>query len=369
MYVHVAKPILFKMSPDVVHENLIHVGRFTQKIPFFGSLLNAMFAHEDEKMLGHEVFGIHFKNPIGLSAGFDNDAYLLPTMHAVGFGFSTVGSITGRPCEGNPKPWFYRLPNTKSVVVNKGLANDGAEVINTRIASYQKKTLKNMPIVVSVAKTNDTCTVTDEESIADYMASLRELQGNTNVDLFEINISCPNAYGGETFTTPSRLELLLSDIDSLGLKQSVIVKMPINLTWHDFDALLQVILRHHVDGVTIGNLQKDRSKAGLKEELPDSIQGNLSGHPTYEMSNELIARTYRKYGDKLKIIGVGGVFSVEEAYVKIKLGATLVEVITGVIFGGPQIVGQINHDLAQLLRRDGYSNVSQAVGKDVRAAK
>ncbi len=363
------KPILFANSPDNVHEAMVRTGWFTQKLPLVNRLMRLSLKHENRAVLGQTVFGLEFTNPLGLSAGLDKNAQLIPTMHGVGFGFATVGSITADAAEGNPRPWFYRLPKSQSLVVNAGLANHGADVINKRISNYRSDLFDNFPLVVSVAKTNSPSTATDENGIADYIAGFQTLKHNPHIAMFEVNISCPNAFGGEPFTRPEPLEDLLTKLDELDLLQPVTIKMPIDLDWAKFEALLQVIVKHKVVAVTIGNLQKNRKAVELKDELPDTVPGNLSGKPTYDMCNELITKTYAAYGDKLTIIGVGGVFSAEDAYEKIKRGATLVEMVTGVIFNGPQIVGQINHDLAKLLERDGYTNVSQAVGVNTRPRK
>ena len=138
--------------------------------------------------------------------------------------------------------------------------------------------------------------------------------------------------------------------------------MPSHLSWHEFHGLLQVIARHHVDGLTIGNLAKDRSKVVLKDPLPNHIQGGLSGKPTQKATNDLIRKTRLTYRDRFIIVGVGGIFTAEDAYEKIRLGANLVELITGMIFEGPQCIGRINKGIATMLERDGYKNVADAVG-------
>ena len=140
--------------------------------------------------------------------------------------------------------------------------------------------------------------------------------------------------------------------------------MPIDKTDAEFKELLDEIVKHKITGVTISNLFKDRKKVELKDKLSDSVKGNLSGLPTQKRSNELIALTYKNYKDKLYISGVGGIFSAEDAYEKIKNGANLVQLITGVIFNGPQLPAQINHDLKILLEKDGYSNIKEAIGSN-----
>lgn len=138
--------------------------------------------------------------------------------------------------------------------------------------------------------------------------------------------------------------------------------MPINLPLERFDELLEVIAAHTIAGVAIGNLLKDRKLAKLKDPLPDSVKGNLSGAPNKEITTELVRRAYKKYGQKLLIIGIGGIMNAEDAYEKIKAGATLVALITGLIYEGPQVVGDINKGLVKLLKADGFSHISEAVG-------
>ena len=184
--------------------------------------------------------------------------------------------------------------------------------------------------------------------------------------MIELNISCPNTYGGEPFTTPEKLEKLLKAVDAVGAKQPVFIKMPIDHEWPAFKKLLDVAVKHKIAGVTVSNLYKDRASADLKDNLPDSIKGNLSGQPTWQRSNDLIEKTYLEYGKKLTIIGVGGIFTAQQAYTKIRLGANLVEIITGVIFNGPQLAAEISYDLSKLLERDGFVNISQAIGIDAK---
>lgn len=361
-YGRIAKPILFRMAPDGVHERMIRMGSFTQKLGIIDPILHASWAHRRDHRLEQKVFGVKFSNPIGLSAGLDKNAEIVPTLHAIGFGFATVGSISADPASGNPRPWFYRLPQSKSLVVNAGLPNQGAEQIEKRIRSYRSAMFDEFPLVASVAKTNSPKTATDADGVLDYVEGITKLRFNPHIAMFELNISCPNAYGGEPFTRPEPLEALLSKVDALELTQPVTIKMPIDKSWKEFDELLKVIVRHDVVAVTIGNLQKNRNAAALKDELPGTVRGNLSGKPCFDQSNDLIYRTYAKYGEKLTIIGVGGVFDANDAYEKIKRGAALVELVTGLIFNGPQLIGQINHDLSELLAGDGYENVADAVG-------
>ena len=361
-YAHVAKPIMFRRKPDAVHQSLIHAARRVQRIPFVRSLPKLwQFQHD---MLHTEVAGILFRNPIGLSAGFDKTLETPALMKNVGFGWMTGGSVTLGEYAGNEKPWFHRLPKSKSLVVNAGLPSEGTPVVSARVASYPERLFETFPLNVSIAKTNSKDSVGDEAGIKDYCESLAVFDALVQVKMLEINISCPNTFGGEPFTTAERLEKLLTAVDKLHLTKPVFIKMPINLSNDEFDALLAVIAQHTVTGVTIGNLMKDRAKAKLQDNLPESVRGNLSGKPAKQITTELVRRAYRHYGDKLLIIGVGGVMSADDAYEKIRAGASLVALITGMIFEGPQIVGDINAGLVRLLKRDGFDSIAQAVGVD-----
>ncbi len=359
VYVYVAKPIMFRFSPDSVHRNLVRVARVVQRIAPFRIAVGAAWRYKSH-LLTQTLHGQVFANPVGLSAGFDKNAELAPLMEQVGFGFMTAGSITGYRCKGNERPWFHRLPSERSIVVNAGLPNVGSRTVAKRLAKDRLTSRRRLPLMLSVARTNTPASSTDEQAIADYVLGLKNLRAHA--DMFEINISCPNTYGGEPFTTPKRLDALLAAVDALHVSQPVFIKMPSHLGWSDYRKLLEVIVRHAVTGVTVSNLRKDRSGVTVDP----SVKGNLSGRPTKILSDQLIAKTYSNYGDRLTIIGVGGIFTAQDAYDKIKHGASLVALVTGLIYEGPQIVGQINRELEQLIIADGYTHISQAVGANHR---
>ncbi len=366
-YQKVAKPLMFRHEPDAVHKGLVRTSKKVQKVPGVRSLPK-LWAHRDA-MLETKVFGVGFRNPVGLSAGFDKKIELPGIMRNVGFGWMTGGSVTWGEYEGNEGAWFHRLPKSKSLVVNAGLPSEGTSVVSERVGAYSAKLFDNFPLTVSVAKTNSKTSVGDAAGVRDYCKSLAVFDALEQVGVLEINISCPNTFGGEPFTTAGRLEKLLAAVDKLHLTKPVVIKMPINLPADEFDRLLDVIIRYKVAGVAIGNLLKDRSLAKLDDELPGSVKGNLSGKPTKDITTELVRRTYKKCGTKLTIIGIGGIMSAEDAYEKIKAGASLVGLITGLIYEGPQLVGEINRGLVRLLKADGYAHISEAVGQASRGKK
>lgn len=359
-YKHLLKPILFKFDPEFVHDRFLFLGKTLGRFSTLKKTTEALFYYKNP-VLEQEFFGIKFNNPVGLSEGFDKDANMVQIMPSVGFGFMQIGSITAKPYEGNPRPRLYRLPKSKAIVVYYGLKNLGVKAVISRL---QKQNLpKPFPISVSVAKTNCSATNNLSSGVADYLESLNLLNSANIGDMYTLNISCPNTFGGEPFTDAKSLSALLDGVKTLNIKKPIFIKMPINLVWEDFVKLLDVILAYKCQGVIIGNLNKNHHDPAIIEKIPEQLKGGVSGKPTEKLANALIEKTYKYCGDNLLIIGVGGIFAADDAYKKIKLGASLVQICTGMIFGGPQVIGQINKDLAQMLKKDGFKNVSEAVGK------
>lgn len=371
MYKYVIKPLLFLLTPDFTHKLIVFCGRVAQALPPVRWGIRKSWGFQDNS-LQQEVSGITFRNPIGLSAGFDKNIQLLSLMEDIGFGFASGGSVTLEPRKGNRRPWFHRLPRTKSVVVFAGMPNKGLRKIRNYIERNTRRS-SNAVSVISVAVIANKTTIeqaggypAEQAIINDVKKATEYIIHNKLASVVEINISCPNA-GKEPFIEAESLDALLTTLDIVPRDVPFWVKMPHLYDIKQFDALLGVIVRHNIQGVTVANLIKDRSKINIKDSLTDEIRGGLSGAPTREHSLELIRHAYKKYGDRLTIIGVGGVFSAEDAYAKIKAGASLVGLITGLFFEGPRLVGRINRGLVELLRKDGFSHVSEAVGADFRS--
>lgn len=357
LYRNALKPILFRQDPEVIHERFISFGAWLGKYRLTRSCLSALFAYQDQ-MLSQEVLGITFSNPVGLAAGFDKNAQLTQVLPSVGFGFEVIGSITGETCKGNTeRPRLWRLPKSQALVVFYGLMNDGCEAIVKRLRAARFQ----IPLGVSVAKTNDEKTIDTEVGIRDYLKALRTM--NEVGDFFVVNISCPNTFGGEPFSDPERLELLLTVMDKENIQKPIFLKLPADISPHELDALIDVSNRHCVHGFVISNLTKKRDRVEIQqEEIAGITKGGISGAPTRSCANALISHAFQQVGHRYIIIGVGGIFSAEDAYEKICAGATLVELITGMIYEGPQLIGQINKGLVSLLKRDGYTNITQAIG-------
>lgn len=313
--------------------------------------------------LEFEWEGMKFSSPVGLSAGMDKSGQAVAIMKAVGFGFTEVGSVTARRCKGNPRPWFYRLPKTESLVVHAGLANHGVDVVVPRLERLPRPLREEYPKILSVARTNDEAASSDEAGLEDFLITVKRGLGSSAVQIIELNISCPNAFCGERFNQPDLFKKLLDSVALLKPNKPIYIKMPIELSWPKTKALLDIAEESGVvKGIVFGNLKKDRTDVELKDELPDFVKGGLSGAPTRELSTKLIHETYATYGDKFVIVGVGGILSAQDAYDKVKAGATFLELITGLILHGPQFVEEVNAGLVELLRKDGYTHISEAIG-------
>lgn len=357
-YKHVIKPkFVFNHAPDIAHDQMISFCQTTSKIPPLMWLLREMLNYTDP-ILETDVMGVHFANPFGLSAGLDKNADMPIVLDNAGFGFETVGSTTSRVCMGNPRPWFHRLPEYDSMIVHVGLANSGSDVVIGRAEEAWHRA-KSMQMSVSIARTNDELAGDLEEGIEDYCISMQRAAGRTA--MIEVNISCPNTTAGEPFNeSPEALDKLFSALDTIERPQPVLVKMPLNKTWEEFRDLIDVLAEHNVQGLSIANLQKDRT--GLA--IPRDWVGGLSGGPCTVQSTEVIRRVYREYGDRFAVAGIGGVFTPEQAYEKIRAGSSLVMFISSLMYRGPQQITVLKRGLAELLRRDGFTSVSQAVGVD-----
>lgn len=361
LYKFILKKILFLTSPDFIHEAMTAVGEALGKSKLARGVFSFLYGFEDKK-LSQTLAGISFANPAGLAAGFDYKAQLTNILAPLGFGFQAIGSVTNSPYEGNPPPMLGRLPKSKSLMVNKGFKSEGAEKVAKKL-NGQKFAI---PVGISIGMSNSENIRSQKEAIEDVANTFKTFEkASFKNTYYEMNISCPNLIHGKhiSFYPPKNLDDLLFALDKLKLERPVFIKMPITESDKETLAMLAVIAKHKIAGVIFGNLQKDRkNKALVKEEVNKFKVGNFSGKPTWERSNELIRLAYKNYQGKLLIIGCGGIFNGADAYHKIKLGANLVQFITGMIYEGPQTAAKINYEIAKLLTRDGFDHISEAVG-------
>ena len=364
IYRKIIKPILFLFKADDVHVFFLKIGNFLGQKSFTRKIIKKVFRYKND-ILKQEVLGIKFKNPVGLAAGFDYDADLIDILSYVGFGSHTIGTITALPYGGNPKPMLGRLPKSRSLLVNKGFKNKGIDAILKKISARSGG--RKIPIGISIGSTNKAFKSTDEMS-DDIFYSFSRCVEVDYFDYFELNISCPNLVNTQNikdkFDEPIGLGLLLHKLSFLKINKPLFIKMYLEKGEEETLALCEVASAYKwVNGFIFSNLVKDRGNPLFdKGEIEAAGKGSFSGKPAEQLSNNLISSVYKKYKDRFIIIGCGGIFTGIDAYEKIKRGATLVQMITGMIYEGPGVIGKINKDLVKLLKKDGYNNISEAVG-------
>ncbi len=345
-YKKVLRPLFFKCNPEWAHDFMVFWGEVFGAIPPMRWLISAVWGYRGRD-ISKVVDGVRYERPVLLSAGFDTDGRLSRILPCISLGGEEVGSVTARPCEGNAPPRLTRLIRNKSLIVWKGLRNHGAKVIAERLknkmdsTSSPQETRGRFVVGISVAQTNDENVRNAETGIEDYYETFRIMNEMGVGDYYTINISCPNTFGGETFATPELLTRLLTKLSTVQCNKPRYIKMPINLEWEAFNELLKIIDTFGYSGVVIGNLNKKYADLDFPEDAPKEWRGGLSGKPCFELSNELIRKTRETYGTRFTIIGVGGIMSAEDAMTKFRAGADLVQLITGIIFEGPGLVGRI----------------------------
>lgn len=359
VYRQFVKPLLFNFDADSVHERITEFGERIGSFNLGREVISKALNYQDPN-LQQKIFGMEFKSPLGLAAGFDYEAKLTQILPSLGFGFETVGTITNHAYEGNPKPRLGRLPKSQSLMVSKGFKNPGAQKTMEKLSNLNF----DFPVGISIGRTNSLNLQTQSQSVKDILTAF-ELFERSSVrnSYYELNISCPNLMGNISFYPPKNLEQLLKELDLMRVRKPIMVKMPIEKSEEEVFSMLKVIVKHRVAGVIFGNLQKDRTNPSLEpEELARFPKGNFSGKPTFQRSNELISSSFKLFGKSMVIWGCGGVFNAADAWEKIIRGASLVQLITGLVFNGPQLVSEINRGLVGILRKKGLKNVSEAVG-------
>ncbi|MFZ3019926.1 MAG: quinone-dependent dihydroorotate dehydrogenase [Minisyncoccia bacterium] len=345
LYKNILKPVLFLFDPELVHNLFISMGEFLGRFSFTRYLVSLAYGYRG-KDISKTVDGVLYKTPFILSAGFDYNGRLTQILPAISFGGVEIGSVTARACEGNPKPRLMRLVKSKSILVNKGLRNDGVDAIIKRLQSKPKQ--DGFVIGVSIARTNDKQSSTTDLGIQDYCYSFRRLNEENVGDFYTINISCPNAFGGEQFTTPELLEKLLVEIKKIPSKKPVYVKVPINISWEQMEKLVDIVVSLNFSGIVVGNLNKKYEALDYRDEAPMEYRGGLSGKPCFDLSNEHIKNIKHKYPTGFTIVGCGGVMSPDDAQAKFKYGSDLIQLISGIIFEGPSLVKKMAKRYSQM---------------------
>jgi dihydroorotate dehydrogenase len=344
LYKKALKPILFKFDPELVHDVFVAGGELMGKFSLTRGLIGTFYRYNGPD-ISKTVDGIRHHTPIALAAGFDYNGRLTRILPSVGFGGDEIGSVTARPCAGNNPPRLRRCIRSGALVVSKGLKNDGVDAFIRKM----KRTPREPGFVlgVSIARTNDDQAVGMEEGIEDYATSLRKLVEANVGDFYTINISCPNVHGGESFAEPVALRQLLERLTEIRHDKPMYAKMPINLPWEEFREIADIVVEYGLDGMVIGNLNKNYDSLRYRDEAPADYAGGLSGAPCRDLSTNLIRQTRDHYGDGLTIIGCGGIMTAEDAMEKFRAGADLLQLITGMIFEGPHLLKDIGKAYAR----------------------
>ena len=353
------KPLIFLMKPEKAHDVFKAVGITLGSNPLTLFLTSLLFGYRNPA-LKTTVDGVTYLSPVGLSAGFDKDGELTKIYPRMGFGLAELGSFTGEVCPGNPGAGnrLFRLKKSKSILVWYGLNNQGAEKISKRLRGVD---FGNLRVGISAAKSNLTPCFVLEQSVADYVKTMQAFKDIG--DYYTLNISCPNTQDGEPFVIKENLDALLNAANENRVEgKPIYVKLAADLTIDEINIIVDGCVEHGIDGVVLTNLAKpEYNKEYIKEELTFH-KGGLSGMPLQRIATDVVRHVYRRTRGKLTIIGVGGIFTAQDAYEKITSGASLVQMITTMVFDGPQNISEINRGLVKLLKKDGFNNISEAVG-------
>jgi dihydroorotate dehydrogenase len=343
------KPLLFRLSPETAH-NLVHHGlELAQATPMAG-LLRRQYVVEDPR-LSVDTLGETFPNPIGVAAGFDKNAEIPPALAALGFGHVEIGGVTAEQQAGNPRPRMFRLPADEAIINRMGFNNHGADRIGNRLSSVDI----DVPLGVNIGKSKATPLA---EAADDYAYTYERVAEHG--DYFVVNVSSPNTPGLRELQDREPLERILTRLQDAGASP-LLVKLSPDLTDAAIEEALAVVDDLGLDGVVATNTTTERPDTLSSPDRDE--EGGLSGKPIEECAT----RTVRFVAERtdVPVIGVGGVFTAEDAYRKLRAGASLVQLYTGLVYQGPAIARDINEGLLELLDEDGFNSVEEAVGADL----
>jgi dihydroorotate dehydrogenase len=348
---------LYQLDPETAH----HVAIWTLENGLSGN-----YAGSDDPILTTTVLGIEFPNPVGLAAGFDKDARAIDGALKLGFGFVEAGTVTPRPQPGNPKPRLFRLDEDQAVINRFGFNSEGLEPFRKRLSQRINKGPRGGIVGANVGKNKLT-----EDAAADYVAGIEALTPFSHY--LVVNLSSPNTPGLRALQAKDPITDLLErtiaarDKMAAGLetKPPLLAKIGPDLSLQDMQDIVDVALATGVDGLIVGNTTIERPEGLASVKCREA--GGLSGLPLTELSTACLAQIYSLCGGKIPIIGCGGVANGQDAYAKIRAGASLVQLYSALVFRGLQLVPEVKRELAALLRRDGFVCVADAVGADHRS--
>ncbi len=342
MYKLLLRPLLFLFDPEAIHHFTFAFLRVTAKIPGVRKMLSGLYSIQDPR-LERKLLGLHFKNPVGLAAGFDKDAKLIAELSSFGFGFIEIGTLTPKAQTGNDKPRLFRLPEDQALINRMGFNNEGVLAAVTRL----KKSRSGIIVGGNIGKNKAT---TNEKAFEDYNYCFEALY--PYVDYFVVNVSSPNTPHLRELQEKEPLLKLLTQVKNLSNAKEkvkpVLLKIAPDLSVSQLDDVIEIVKETKTDGVIATNTSISRE--GLQT-TPEEIQsigaGGLSGKPLNGKSNDVISYLRKELGPQFPIIGVGGIMSAADALAKIKAGADLIQIYTGFIYEGPGFVKRINKMLLE----------------------
>lgn len=362
----IARPLLFRLPAESAH--YFSMGMFDCLLApkWIASRFRSSYSVNDDA-LKTTVFGLDFESPIGLAAGFDKDARWFPELASLGFSHVEVGTITGQAQAGNPKPRLFRLPQDKAVINRMGFNNAGSDAAAKRLEATAKASPADV-LGINIGKTK---VVPVESATADYLYSFERLF--TYADYFTINVSSPNTPGLRTLQNKEPLIELLSAIVAANKRlavdheteaKPVLLKIAPDVTDEQLDDIVEILREVKLSGIIATNTTLSRADLQTPDSEVEAIgNGGLSGAPLTQRSRDVVAQLYTQLKGEIPIVGVGGVMNGDDAWKMILAGASLVQVYTGFIYGGPTTVRDMNRHIASQLKSRGWSSVAEAVGK------
>lgn len=345
------RPLFFILNPETAH------GLSLFALKLISPILSAKTPQYDN--LKNNVFGLSFDNPLGLAAGYDKDAEAPQALLKLGFSFVEVGTLTPKPQIGNAKPRLFRLIEDHAVINRFGFNNSGQQAAIKRLDKFKKTHVKGI-LGINIGANKDSA-----NKLADYLHGVENMAHLA--DYLVINISSPNTPGLRNLQTIENLETLLKGIAPILANQEhrppVLVKVAPDLGVEDVAPIAKVIKAMSVDGLIVSNTSVSRPHH-LKSPQRDEA-GGLSGAPLFDLSTKMLKYFYAELGDNVPIIGVGGISNADQAYEKIRAGASLIQLYSALVYEGPSLIHSILSGLSHRLEADGFKNIRDAIGADV----
>lgn len=330
------KKILFGFPPESIHHSVMRGLKIVNALPFGKNVLDA-FCQPRGNGLERELWGLRFRNPVGLAAGFDKDARYIDELAHLGFGFVEIGTVTPQPQPGNDQPRLFRLPEDKALINRMGFNNEGARAAAKRLQQRRS----NIIVGGNIGKNKVT---PNEEAISDYEKCFHTLFDV--VDYFVVNVSSPNTPNLRALQEKEPLKQLLHHLQTLNMQKArpkpILLKIAPDLTTTQLDDIIEIVAETGLAGIVATNTTISREGLQTSPETLEQIgAGGLSGLPVRERATEVIRYIHQHSGGKIPIIAAGGIFTAEDAQEKLDAGASLVQVYTGFIYEGPAIVKKI----------------------------